>query len=189
MTGWQRRMWYDQTGLKWRAPSPNMPDLNVATVYPGMCLFEGTNVSEGRGTYQPFLCIGAPWLNQTSFELVNKILQIPGVKFGPIAFTPKSIVSMSPNPKHKDIEVTGVAVNVTDRNKFKPYLTGIALVKYFHDANPEKFKWRVRHFDRLCGTDKIREFITEGKAIDQIQQWVEDDQQMFLEIRRKFLLY
>lgn len=186
---WQREMWYDQTGLPWRAPSPNMPDLLVATAYPGMCLFEGTNVSEGRGTYQPFLKIGAPWLNLKSFETINKIVDMPGVHFGPISFKPKSIKSMSPNPKHQGKEVFGVSINITDRQNYNSYLTGIALVKYFHDANPKKFEWRERHFDRLCGTDMIRKFIQQGKTVEQIESWIKNQEAEFRQMRKKYLLY
>ncbi len=189
ITGWQRDLWYDQTGLRWRSPSPNMPDLMVATAYPGMCLFEGTNVSEGRGTYQPFLKIGSPWLNLISFEMINKIIALPGVHFGPITYTPISIKSMSPKPKYQDTELFGVSVNITNRLEYKSYLTGIALVKYFYDANPEKFQWRERHFDRLCGTDQIRNFIIEGKTIDQIEDWLTGQEEAFKIIRSKYLLY
>ena len=189
ITGWIRDMWYDQTGLRWRPPSPNMPDLTVATAYPGMCLFEGTNVSEGRGTYQPFLKIGAPWLNLKSFELINKIIDMSGVHFVPISFIPKSIKSMSPKPKHLEKEVFGVSINIRNRRNYKSYITGIALVKYFHDANPEKFVWRERHFDRLCGTDKIRKFIREGRAIEQIEAWFSGQEDAFKKLRSKYLLY
>jgi uncharacterized protein YbbC (DUF1343 family) len=189
MAGWERHMWYDQTGLSWRAPSPNMPDLDVATVYPGMCLFEGTNVSEGRGTYQPFLRIGAPWLNIFSFDQINRIIDLPGVQFGPISFIPKSIPAMSPHPKHEQIEVFGVTINVIDRERYRSYLTGIALVKYFFDANQELFQWRERHFDRLCGTDKIREFIISGKSIEYIQKWIKEDEDLFRLKRKEYLLY
>jgi len=189
MSAWERFMWYDQTGLPWRSPSPNIPDLNVAAVYPGMCLFEGTNVSEGRGTYQPFLRIGAPWLNLHSFEMINKLIDLDGVQFGPVTFIPKSIKSMSPAPKYMNHDVFGVSVKVMDRNTFRPYLAGIALVKYFFDANPEEFSWRVRHFDRLCGTDKIRQFIISGKSMDQIKNWIDSSQEGFMGIRSKYLLY
>ncbi len=189
VTGWQRAMWYDQTGLKWRAPSPNMPDLIVASAYPGMCLFEGTNVSEGRGTYRPFLNIGAPWLNVKSFELINRIIDLPGIQFGPITFVPISIPAMSPNPKYKNVELSGVSVIITDRYNYKSYITGIALVKYFHDANPDKFKWRERHFDRLCGTDSIRLFIQKGRTIRQIEDWLNNQEKKFKKFRMKYLRY
>jgi uncharacterized protein YbbC (DUF1343 family) len=189
MQNWQRKMWYDQTGLVWRAPSPNMPDLRVATVYPGMCLFEGTNISEGRGTYEPFLRIGSPWFIKDNFITINKINDLPGVLFGPITFTPKSIPEMSPNPKYKNEVLTGLSISVTDRNNFRPYLTGIMLVQYLYQLNSEKFKWRVKHFDRLCGTSTIRQFIAQGKNIEEIREWIDESSKPFLEIRGQYLLY
>ena len=189
MTNWKRDMWYDQTGLIWRAPSPNIPDLDVATVYPGTCLFEGTNISEGRGTYQPFLRIGAPWFSSNQFSTINKIINEPGVLFGPIIFVPKSIPEMSPNPKYKDIQVTGISLSITNRTNFKPYLIGIELVNYFYHTNKNNFKWREKHFDRLCGTSKIREFIISGKDIDYIKEWLNKDLESFVLTRNKYLLY
>lgn len=189
MQGWKREMWYDETGLKWRAPSPNIPDLQVATIYPGTCLFEGTNISEGRGTYQPFLKIGAPWFNENTFISINKIVDIPGVLLAPISFTPKSIKGMSSNPKHLEIPVQGLQIAVKDRKALKSYTAGIELVKYFYDQQKEKFEWRKRHFDRLCGTDKIRQFIIVGKPMSEIKEWCEKDIENFLNQREKYLLY
>jgi uncharacterized protein YbbC (DUF1343 family) len=189
MSNWQRRMWADQTGLRWRPPSPNMPDLNVATVYPGTCLFEGTNISEGRGTFQPFLRIGAPWLKENQFASINKVLNPSGVHFSPITFIPKSILEMAPHPKFLDTSLVGINLSLIDRNKFQPYLSGISLVKYLYEANKEQFKWRKKHFDRLCGTSKIREFIIQGKEIWEIKKWIDGQLKPFMEIRNKYLLY
>jgi uncharacterized protein YbbC (DUF1343 family) len=189
LSNWKREMWYDQTGLIWRAPSPNMPDLAVAIVYPGTCLFEGTNISEGRGTYQPFVRIGAPWFSKDEFSVINKAIELPGVFFGPIVFTPKSIPEMSPHPKYKNELITGISLSITNRNNFRPYLTGIMLVQYFYRINSKSFKWREKHFDRLCGTTKVREFIIEGKDLKEIKEWMDNDIESFLQIRKKYLLY
>ncbi|MCK5033140.1 MAG: DUF1343 domain-containing protein, partial [Calditrichia bacterium] len=189
MQGWERNMWYDETGLKWRPPSPNMPNLQVALVYPGTCLFEGTNISEGRGTYQPFLKIGAPWFNENTFLLINKLLDIPGIRLAPISFTPKSIIGMSMNPKYVNLPVQGLQLAIKDRNLFKPYIAGIELVKYFYDQQKEKFEWREKHFDRLCGTDKIRKLIIEEQPMTAIKKWCEKDLDSFSNQRTKYLLY
>jgi len=189
MRGWKREMWYDETGLKWRAPSPNIPDLQVATIYPGTCLFEGTNISEGRGTFHPFLRIGAPWFNENTFLSINKLLDIPGVLMAPISFIPKSIKGMSAKPKHLNTPVQGLKIAIKDRNIIKPYIAGIELVKYFYDQQKDNFKWRERHFDRLCGTDKIREFIIAGKPMSKIKKWCDKDIDAFLKQREKYLLY
>jgi len=189
MTGWKRKMWYDETGLKWRAPSPNMPDLATATVYPGACLFEGTNVSEGRGTDKPFLQIGAPWFSINNFSAINDNINLPGVRFNPVSFVPKSLSGKAPNPKHKQVEVFGTSIEVTDRQSFRPYLSGIALVKYCYEINRELFKWHENHFNRLCGSNKIRKFIIEGKSLPEIKKWMDDDIQSFLKTRSKYLIY
>lgn len=189
MQGWKRNMWYDETGLKWRPPSPNIPDLQVATIYPGTCLFEGTNISEGRGTYQPFLKIGAPWFNENTFVSVNRMLDIKGALLAPISFIPKSIKGMAANPKYRNTPVQGLRVAVRDRNVLKSYTAGIELVKYFYDQQKEKFEWHERHFDRLCGTNKIRQLIISGKPMSVIKEWCEKDTDLFLKQREKYLLY
>lgn len=189
MLNWERSMWYDETKLRWRPPSPNIPDLEVASVYPGTCLFEGTNISEGRGTYKPFLKIGASWFKKEDFIDINDNLNIPGVELKPVSFTPKSIESMSINPKFKNIEISGLQLLLTDRKILNSYLSGIRLVKYFYEKNKEKFVWRERHFDRLCGTDKIRKFIQSGVPMHEIEKWVNKDIEFFLEKRSKYLLY
>ncbi len=186
---WQRHLWYDQTGLPWRPPSPNMPSLDVATVYPGTCLFEGTNISEGRGTYQPFLRIGAPWFTEDQFSIINKMVDIKGAHLGPIIFTPTSIPSMAPKPKFQDKKIAGIALSVTDRSKYKPYLTGISLIKQLYDTDRENFKWREGHFDRLCGTDKIRNHIVMGKDLQDLISWLDREEELFKEERIKYLLY
>jgi len=189
MKSWKREMWYDETGLKWRAPSPNMPDLQVATIYPGTCLFEGTNISEGRGTYQPFLKIGAPWFNESTFVSVNKILDIQGAIFAPISFTPKSIKSMSVYPKHENTPVQGLQISIKNRNTLNAYMAGIELIKFFYEQQKEKFEWKERHFDRLCGTDKIRKSIIAGIPLADIMEECEKDVESFLKQREKHLLY
>jgi len=189
MSGWKRYMWYDDTNLTWRPPSPNIPDLQVAAVYPGVCLFEGTNISEGRGTYQPFLKIGAPWYNVENFSNINNILELNGLKMVPISFTPKSIPGMSVSPKFLDKEVRGLMLSVKDRNKFRPYISAIALIKYFYEQQAGDFKWRESHFDRLCGTDQIRKFIIDGYAVADIEEWYNNDLEGFRKKRQKYLLY
>ena len=187
--GWKRNMWFDQTGLTWRPPSPNIPTLDVAIVYPGMCLFEGTNISEGRGTYSPFLRIGAPWYNTESFSRINQVINLAGIHFGPISFVPKSIPAMAPSPKYLDQECYGVNINISDRDAYNSYLTGVALVKYLYDASKENFEWRIQHFDRLCGTDNIRRFITDGRSVEEIAGWIDDQEKIFRRQRQKYLMY
>ena len=189
MQGWRREMWFDETGLTFIPPSPNIPSLAVAISYPGMCFFEGTNISEGRGTYNPFLRIGAPWFTMESFSHVNQTIPMQGVHFGPIRFTPISIPAMAPTPKHQDLVCNGLSINVSDRNIYNSYLTGIALIKYLYEANKERFTWHERHFDRLCGTDKIRKYILEGRPVEEIENWMSGQVESFRTERKKYLIY
>ena len=171
LDGWKRDMWFDDTGLSWVPPSPNMPSLSTAIVYPGMCLLEGTNISEGRGTTRPFEIFGAPWIK--SFELCEKLneLKLPGVKFLPWRFTPMF-------SKYAGQTCDGAMMFVTDRKVFRPVLTAIAIIKTIHELYPEKFKFinppyefetEKLPFDILCGTPEIRRMIKGGSKIDEIK--------------------
>jgi uncharacterized protein YbbC (DUF1343 family) len=189
MQNWKREMWYDQTGLRWISPSPNIPDLAVATVYPGTCLFEGTNISEGRGTYQPFLRIGAPWFDPDVLGVLCRDIRLAGISCTPVRFRPVSIPDMADQPKFIDQEIPGIEIQVTDRDHFLAYLSGISLVKKLYESGTDQFKWRASHFDRLCGTDQIRKFIVAGKSMEEIKTWLDDNIQPFYPIRAKYLLY
>ena len=189
MAGWQREHWFDQTGLKFLAPSPNMPDMQTATVYPGLCLWEGRNVSEGRGTHQPFLQFGAPWIDKATFADELNNLNLPGVRFEAHEFTPVSIPGMSTNPKHQDTECYGARIIVTNRNQFEPYWTGIRLIEKTYRLYPDMLEFRVGHFDRLCGTAKIREAILAGQPLEELRTDWQDEEHRFYALREKYLLY
>jgi len=182
MEGWSRRMWYDQTGLHFIKPSPNMPDLETAAIYPGLCLLEGTNVSEGRGTAMPFRQFGAPWIDSERLvERLNK-LNLPGMRFEPVRFTPTS-------SKYQGRECHGVRIVITDRDRLKPYSGGIRIVNDICRMYPDQFEWKAAHFDRLCGTSKIRNEITSGSSLDELQKKWQAELESFLEIRDKYLIY
>lgn len=189
MEGWQRGQWFDQTGLTFLAPSPNMPDLETASIYPGLCLLEGTNLSEGRGTYQPFLQFGAPWIDKALLAAELNQLHLPGVRFEAHEFTPVSIPGMSTNPKYKDVLCYGAKIIVTDRNELKPYWTGIKLVEKIYQLYPDKLEFRASHFDRLCGTTKIRETILAKQSLEQLRTIFQADEERFATLREKYLLY
>ncbi len=191
MDGWKREMWFDETGIPWIPPSPNMPTLDTAIVYPGSCLFEGTNLSEGRGTCRPFEWIGAPWINADQFAETLNGQKLPGVYFRPIHFTPQF-------HKWKDEICKGIHIHITDRNKYKPVLTGVAIVASAFRLSPAKFKWREDPyefvsdklaFDLLAGSDKLREQIISGMPLEQISASWNDDCSKFQNIRKDFLLY
>jgi len=182
MQGWHRDMWYDQTSLSFRKPSPNMPDLETATVYPGPCLIEGTNISEGRGTPRPFRQIGAPWLDSEALATRLNRLNLPGLQFAPASFTPTA-------SKHKGVRCHGVQFIVTDRERLEPFWTGVLIVNEVYRADPDKFAWRQAHFDRLCGTATIREAIIAAESLTSLKKRWENECQAFRKLRHQYLLY
>ncbi len=156
--GWDRAMWFDQTGLPWIPPSPNMPTLDTATVYPGACLVEGTNLSEGRGTTRPFETIGAPWLDGRALAAELNASNLPGVRFRPLAFVPAF-------HKHAGRNCGGVFVHVTDRSVFRAVDAYVQLIAAARRQHRAAFAWRTEPyefvrdrlaFDLLCGTDRLR---------------------------------
>ncbi len=165
--GWQRTMWYDQTGLPWIPPSPNMPTLTSAAVYPGICLFEGTNLSEGRGTTLPFELIGAPWLDADLTAQTLNALGLAGVRFRAAHFKPVA-------SKFSSEEVRGVQVHVLDRESFRPFETGVRMLAALRRLSGARFEWREggAAFDRLAGTDSLRRAIEDGSALDEhLERW------------------
>jgi uncharacterized protein YbbC (DUF1343 family) len=191
MRGWKRSMWWDDTGLPFVIPSPNMPAPETATVYPGMCLVEGTNLSEGRGTTKPFELFGAPWLDPFKLAEALNRLDLPGVRFRPHFFMPTF-------QKHVGNVCGGVELHVRDRNAFEPFRTGLWCVKVARDQNPEKFDWRRETYefvsdrlaiDLLAGSARYREIVESGGDIDEwVAEW-EGPLAEFARRRERFLLY
>jgi uncharacterized protein YbbC (DUF1343 family) len=182
MKGWRRSMWYDRTGLKFIKPSPNMVSLETAAVYPGLCLLEGTNVSEGRGTPLPFTQFGAPWIDSRRLTTELNRLNLPGIRFGPASFTPVS-------SKYEGQRCNGIRIVVTDRDFLEPYFSGIVIVNKIYQMYPNDFQWRASHFDRLCGTSAIREAITNRTSLEELRESWQVELKSFLQIRNKYLMY
>jgi uncharacterized protein YbbC (DUF1343 family) len=188
MKGWRREMWYDQTGMVWVPSSPGMPSLTTATAYPGMCLLEGTNVSEGRGTTLPFEVAGAPWIEGT--ELADRLMEmkIEGCLVRSTEFIPTS-------SKHLGQKCNGIQVHVTDRIRFKPVEFGLTLIKMTKELYPDQFEWTVDgesnrfHFDLLMGTDRVRKDLESGVLLNRIFEGWSEEIRKFNETRRDFLLY
>ncbi len=169
MPGYERWMWSDDTGLQWVPPSPNMPTLTTATLYPGLCLFEGTNMSEGRGTTKPFEYIGAPWCDGEQWAQMLNALRLPGVLFRPVVFTPASV---NKNTKHANQVCGGVAIHVTDRERFNPVQTAIHMLSILTSEYRDHLAFLPAHFDRLAGNSWLRNALLNGKSVDEIQeQW------------------
>ncbi len=182
MEGWSRTMWFDQTGLPWVIPSPNMPSLDTATVYPGQVLFEGTNVSEGRGTTRPFELFGAPWID--GYELARKLngLGLAGVKFREAWFTPTF-------SKFAGEQCGGAQVHVTDRNLYRPFETALQAIRTLRDMYPADFEFHPDYFDKVVGTAKVRNALEAGQGVREIVAAYEKDLIAFAETRRRYLLY
>ena len=189
LKNWDRKLYYDEYVTSWINPSPNIQSINTAIVYPGTCLLEGTNISEGRGTDSPFLKIGAPFIK--SDELISELMQqkIDGIKLQPISFTPVSIPGVANNPKHENENCNGVKIIVDNRNKFESVKLGIQLISTIYRMYPNEFQFRDASFDRLAGDKLIREEIIDEISADKIIELYQNELQEFKEIRKKYLLY
>jgi len=189
--GWRRAQFWGDTGLPFISPSPNMPTPDTALVYPGMCLGEGTNVSEGRGTCRPFEQFGAPWVDTDALLARLAKEDLPGVTFRAVGFTPTF-------DKYTGESCNGAFIHVTDREAFLPLRTGIAIFQALHDLGPGKFGWRadayefvedVPAFDLLCGTDQVRRGIEEGWPLDRLMEGFSAQTESFAKQRAPFLMY
>ncbi|MEW6237803.1 MAG: DUF1343 domain-containing protein [Candidatus Omnitrophota bacterium] len=188
MTGYKRTMWYDETGLPWTKTSPNMPDLETATVYPGMCLFEGTNLSEGRGTPTPFMTVGAPYIDSEKWLMSIPKALMAGVEIRAVSFTPRSIVGMDENPKYKDVPCDGLRLHVIDRRRFQPIPLSVAMLCSAAKNFETDFKTR-NYLDNLWGNEDLRAMLESGEDYASIMKTTEEGLERFRKIRGKYLLY
>lgn len=188
MQGWERQMWFDETGLPWVPPSPNMVTISTATVYPGLGLIEGTNVSEGRGTSAPFETIGAPWIDGVELAQSLNQLGVPGVRFHPTTFKPNS-------SKFQGQRSEGVRIEVTDREAFRAVTTGLHVIRTLKTLYPNGFAWRAPDrngryfFDQLTGVETVRWLLDASAPVDNITRTWQEALDDFLEIRAKYLMY
>lgn len=189
MEGWKRSDWFDRTGLRWTPPSPNMVSLATATVYPGACLFEATNLSEGRGTPKPFETVGAPWMEGARAADSLNALRLPGVRFLATSFTPEAGPAAGANPKHRGKPCGGVTIEVTDRDAFRPVLTGLAMIRTFARLWPGRFEVRDGLMDRLLGSDIVRKRLAEGADPRDLLRLNAVDFEDYLSRRSRHLLY
>jgi uncharacterized protein YbbC (DUF1343 family) len=194
MRGWRREHDFDATALPWVMPSPNMPTLETAYVYPGMCLVEGTELSEGRGTTRPFELVGAPFVSYAEARALAEALHredLPGVRFRPVVFTPTF---------HKFVgrRCGGLQLHVVSRPSFRAYVTGVAVLRAFRTLFPAEFKWRTREYefvssrpaiDLLCGGPEVREGIDAGASLDALVSTWRAAEDEFRARRGRWLLY
>ncbi len=191
MEGWQRDKWFDQTGLPWVQPSPNLPTPDSAVVYPGMVLVEGTCLSEGRGTTRPFELVGAPFIRSRQYAESLNALGLPGVQFRPAYFQPTF-------QKWAGRMCGGIQIHVRDRESFEPYLTGIAVISTAQALYPESFEWRMPPYEYeleklpieiLCGGAEIPNMIRRQTPLDRVRQSWQSDVSGFLRQRQSYLMY
>jgi uncharacterized protein YbbC (DUF1343 family) len=191
MEGWTRRAYWDATGLPWVMPSPNIPTLDSAIVYPGTVLFEGTMLSEGRGTTRPFELLGAPWIDAERCADAMNALALPGIICRPAVFEPTF-------QKHAKKRCGGCQVHVVDRSVFRPVLTGVALIDMFRRFDTAQYTWREppyeyerdkMPFDILAGSDELRRQIEAEMPLAEIADSWRADEQAFEKVRAAFLLY
>lgn len=191
MTDWRRNLWLDETDAPWVMPSPNMPTLDTATVFPGAVLFEGTQISEGRGTTRPFEIVGAPFINASEYAAQLNKLNLPGVYFRANNFMPTF-------QKQQQTACGGVQIHVNNRNIFKSFLTGAALIKVCYDLYQNEFRWKKppyeyvydkNPFDVINGGAVLREMIENKSSLRDIENWSNESSQPFLEERLQYLLY
>ena len=191
MRGWTRETFFDHTGLPWVLPSPNMPTVETALVYPGMCLLEGTNISEGRGTTRPFEIFGAPSVDGYRLAEALHAYHLPGVRFRPLSFRPTF-------HKFAGQVCGGVQLHVTDRAAFRPYLTGIAILRALHSQPGADFRWRTEKYefvsdrpaiDLLTGGDAVRKGIEAGASLGDLRAMWQPAEDAFEDRRHACLLY
>ena len=191
MTGWQREMYFEDTKLPWAVPSPNMPLAETAVVYPGMCLLEATNLSEGRGTTRPFETFGASWIDGWRFAEALAKHDLPGITFRPLEFEPTF-------HKHAKRVCGGCFMHVTDRSVFKPFLSGVAIILEAQRLYPAHFAWKQppyeyeyekMPFDILVGNRWIRDMIEKLAPLAEMEARWEADYETFSQLRRECLLY
>lgn len=191
MKGWHRRRYFDELDLPWFPPSPNMPTVDTAVVYPGMCLLEGTELSEGRGTTRPFEIFGAPYIDPERLVKRLREFRLPGVRFRPLYFKPSF-------HKHAHQTCGGAQIHVIRRRAFKPLLTGVAVLKAVRELYPGDFRYREKGYefvdhipaiDLLSGNDQLRAQLEKCAGLREIENSWEEEKLEFLEIRKKYRLY
>ncbi|MCW5969710.1 MAG: DUF1343 domain-containing protein [Blastocatellales bacterium] len=178
--GWERRAWFDETGLVWVNPSPNMRSLTEATLYPGIGLLETTNVSVGRGTDTPFEVVGAPWIEERKLAAALNAKNLPGVRFVPVRYTPRSSV-------HEGKECGGINIVVTDRSRFEPITTGLEIAAQLRALFAKDFA--VDRFLRLLVNHQVLDALKQGAEGRALRQLWQDDLARFREVRAKYLIY
>jgi uncharacterized protein YbbC (DUF1343 family) len=183
--GWKRGTLFDKTGLPWVKPSPNMPDMESALHYPGLCLFEGTNLSVGRGTPLAFQVLGAPWLDADAVRRRLPAAVLDGVEVAAIAFTPRAPT----DGKYDGEALRGLRLRVVDRERYDPTRVAVALLAAIRAGHTRDFRITPQRFDGLAAGADLRRAIEAGQPASQIWAMWDDDLKRFRSGRAKYLLY
>lgn len=189
LEGWHRKLWYDQTDLPWIKPSPNITDPVTALLYSGLCLLQGTNVSEGRGTPHPFKWIGAPWINGLVLSRRLNRLNLPGVVFKPVQFTPGEIPGVASDPKYDQELCSGIEIVVTDKDRYQSVRCGLHILGAIQTLYPDQLTFREKSLRRLWGSKTLRKALQNGQDLEQLIDSYQGDLQKFLKKRQSYLLY
>ncbi len=188
MTGWHRAMRWPETGLPFVPTSPNLPDFETALVYPGVALFEGTTASEGRGTDAPFLLVGAPGLDAEALADTLNARGLPGVRFEPARFTPRSVPGRAAHPKHEGRDIAGVRLVVTGAHAVCPVALGVHLLHAAYRQRPAGF-FKSEWLAKLAGTERLGRMLEAGERPEAIVAAWQDEVAAFERMRRAYLLY
>ena len=184
MKNWKRNQWYDETGLQWIKPSPNIPDLNTALIYPGMCLLEATNINEGRGTDKPFKRFGAPWIDNARLSNRLNEIKMPGVEFKPVTYIPTDIDGMAINPTFKNKICKGIEIKIIDRDIYQSVQIGLNIISILRDEYPNKFVINDKRMISLLGVDELNIFNEMPIDLKTIFPNIN-----FIETSKKYILY
>ncbi len=189
MVNWERKMWYDETGLPAVVLAPHLKSLDAIIMYIGTALVDGTNLSVGKGTDKPYFRIGAPWI--AGLYLYNTIqqLELPGVKFSAVSFTPQKIQRIAEIPAYAGQTCNGLEFTITDRDLFDPLLTAASIIVVIEQLHPHQFNWNGDYIDKLIGYDLLRTFVAQKKKPEYLPARWAHDIIRFAEFRQRFLLY
>jgi uncharacterized protein YbbC (DUF1343 family) len=187
--GWKRSVWFDETGLPWIPPSPNMQTLATAVLYPGLCFVEGTSISEGRGTCYPFQLVGAPWADPAKIMSSLEKFETSGVTFSPEEYTPHEIPGVANQPKYAGMRCRGIRITVLERDNVRPVRLGVAVLAAFKRAHPAEALLRHRRLDILTGNPAVRYQLDKAVDPEEIYQDWAGELEAFGRKRAKYVLY
>jgi uncharacterized protein YbbC (DUF1343 family) len=192
MENWDRNTLWPELGLEWNPPSPNIPTFETALIYPGACYFEGLSASEGRGTYEPFILLGAPWADGEALAADLNARNLPGLRFEAATFTPVSIPGMATRAKHMGTELQGIRHVVTDNHAVRPVAAGMHIIHAFWNQVPDSERadfFNRPRIGRLAGTDRVADMFTAGASAEEVIASWQEELAEYDQLRRRYFIY